>query len=257
LCITNSYEANLTITSNDERLIKEEHENRKIKNINEIIESKPSKDETLRFNILIKEANKNKINEYFKSKAVVNIKLDIKFENLDKENAKQKLSTIKAKYVNIDIVQKKQNLLKLINENVEIKSATLCLNENKLYEKVNRYKLINRLNQFEDNATCYVNFTDLKFDTAIKIIQICCETLCFIRFVDIYDYYGSELNDGRVNFYFRNLNNNNSKWIIKLLRKENFELNFEFSNLTSNQVQYIIANAKIEQDEIEIKKFKI
>ena len=260
--ITNSYGADLTITSNDARKLKKEFKDRQLNELLAIVDEQPSNDTTLRFEMVIKKANENAINRYFQSndRSTKPIQLNVDLANLDDEAAKAKLKSTKAQFVNIEMVLSKVNLLKLIDENMNLRSGSLCITEMKLFEKVSRDELLKRVQELKtDETPCFIKFEQLTVDQAHQLIDRCPKepkVLFLVSFVDIYDFYGSGLTEGQVNFYFDNLNNRLAQMIIPVLRADNLEFSLEFKHLTSEQVQLIVKNASMDQEQMEIRKVK-
>ncbi|CAF4483411.1 unnamed protein product, partial [Didymodactylos carnosus] len=117
--ITNSFDVDLKIIHSDNKT-----EDLKGKQINELIGLIETKtDDTLRFNIIIKDANVNGINKYFKSRVNNITSLQVDFDGLDYESINEKLSSIKAKSINIEMVLIKSVLLSIINRNQYINMA--------------------------------------------------------------------------------------------------------------------------------------
>ena len=259
LHLTSSFKTNLQVISTEEVNVKKEFEDKQINELLEIIEDQPSEDTRLRFHIVIKKSNENKINKLFKSSCKKPLSLDIDFENLDHDATKAKLSSIKAKLIHLQLILNKLNLLTLLKDNGKIESCKLFVTEN-LFDKVNRVELFRRVNELKmDDSPCYVRFENLQVDQAKKIIESCPQTpkvLFGASFIDVYDIYGSDLGDGQVNFSFGNMNCETAKMVIEVLRKENFEFCFEFMNLNENQLRYIVKHASLEQEDIDIRKVK-
>ena len=260
--VTNSYDADMTITSNDARKLKKEFKNRQLNDLLIIVDEQASSDTNLRFDIVIKKANENEINRHFQPNGLSpkGIKLSVDFDNLGDETVKAKLKTIKARSVNIEMVLSKANLLKLINDNVHLESGQLCITEMKVFEKVSRKELLKRVSEMKTDATpCFIKFENLEVDQAEKLIDKCPKTpkvLFLVSFIDIYDFHGSGLTDGQVNFYFDNMSNKTAQKVIPALRTDNFEFCLEFQKLTSKQVELIVKNASMDQETMEIRKVK-
>ncbi|CAF3303826.1 unnamed protein product [Rotaria sp. Silwood2] len=134
LRITSSYQVDLKIIHSDNKT--EEFKNKQMSELITLIEAKT--DDTLRFNIIIKDANVNEVNKHFKNTANDSATLQIDFERLDFESIDEKLSSIKAKSINIEMVLTKSTLLPIIDRNKCINTAKVCVTEQKLYEKVNQ-----------------------------------------------------------------------------------------------------------------------
>ncbi|CAF4560459.1 unnamed protein product, partial [Didymodactylos carnosus] len=117
--ITNSFDVDLKIIHSDNKT-----EDLKGKQINELIGLIETKtDDTRRFNIIIRDANANGINKYFKSTVNNFTSLQVDFDGLNYESINEKLSSIKAKSINIEMVLIKSILLSIINRNQYINMA--------------------------------------------------------------------------------------------------------------------------------------
>ncbi|CAF4782954.1 unnamed protein product, partial [Rotaria sp. Silwood2] len=253
LRITSSYQVDLKIIHSDNKT--EEFKNKHMSELITLIEAKT--DDTLRFNIIIKDANVNEVNKHFKNTANDSATLQIDFERLDFESIDEKLSSIKAKSINIEMVLTKSTLLPIIDRNKCINTAKVCVTEQKLYEKVNRNELVKRVTELKnDNSYFYIKFESLQTDQIRNIICDCKEMSFNISFIGI-DFYNS-INglNGQANFHFNNLNETTSAIITKDLRKENIEFSFEFQCLIDHQVEYIVIHANLDQEDIQISKVK-
>ncbi|CAF2144698.1 unnamed protein product [Rotaria magnacalcarata] len=251
--ITDSFQVDLKIIHSNNKT--EEFKNKQMNELIALIETKM--DDTLRFDIIIKDANVNGINKYFKSTINNSTCLQVDFVGLDSESINEKLSSIKAKSINIEMVLTKSLLLTIIGHNTSINMATVCVTEQKLYEKVNRNELMKRVAELKnEDSYFYVKFESLQTDQIRNIICDCKEISFNISFIGI-DFYNS-INglNGQTNFYFNNLNQTTSKTVINDLRKENMEFCLEFKDLTDDQVEYIVANANLAQENIQISKVK-
>ncbi|CAF1433891.1 unnamed protein product [Adineta steineri] len=253
LYITNSFDVDLKILHSDNKI--EELKNQQIKDIIALLETKM--DDTLRFDIIVKDANVNGINDYFKNTSNNSTNLQVDFNGLDYDNVNEKLSSIKAKSINIEMVLTKSILLPVINRNTCIDTATVCVPEQKSHEKVNRNELVKRITELENDDTYfYIKFESLQINQIKSIISDCKEMSFNISFIGT-DFYNS-INglNGQGNFYFDNSNKTTSVIIINVLRKENIEFSLEFKALTNDQVEYIVANANLDQENIQINKVK-
>jgi preprotein translocase subunit SecA len=253
LRITSSYQIDLKIIHSDNKT--EEFKNKQINELITLIETKT--DDTLRFNIIIKDANANEVNKYFKNTTNDSANLQVDFDRLDFESIDEKLSSIKAKSINIEMVLTKSILLPIIDRNKCINSAKVCVTEQKLYEKINRNELVKRVTELKnDDSYFYIKFESLQTDQIRNIIFDCKEMSFNISFIGI-DFYNS-INglNGQANFHFNNLNKITSEIIIKDLRKENIEFSLEFQCLKDHQVEYIVIHANLDQENIQISKVK-
>jgi len=258
---TNTHKVYLTIiSSTDGRKLQEGVNYKHINDVIKVIEEQSSIDETLRFDIIIKKSNENKINKFFTLNQghKQSIRLNIEFDNLDQDAAKKKLSSIKAKSVDIELVLSKLNLIKLIQENPKLKCGKLSISEQNLYEKVPINDLLKRVDELKtDDSPCYIKFENLTDDQVTNIVEKCDQNVLFtVYFHDINDIYASGLDDGQVNFYFDQLSHETAEIVIKVLRKEMFEFSLEFKNLSNKLVAFILKNASLDQEDIEIRKVK-
>ncbi|CAF2102630.1 unnamed protein product [Rotaria magnacalcarata] len=253
LRVKSSYQVDLKIMHSDNKT--EEFKNQQMNKLISLIEEKT--DDTLRFNIIIKDANVNEVNKHFKNAANDSENLQIDFDRLDFESINEKLSSIKAKSINLEMVLTKSILLSIIDRNKWIKTAKICVTEQKLYEKVNGNELVKRVTELKkDDSYFYIKFESLQTDQIRNIICDCKEMSFNISFVGI-DFYNS-INglNGQANFHFNNLNKTTSEIIIKDLRTENIEFSLEFQCLEYHQVEYIVVHADLVQENIQISKIK-
>ena len=177
---------------------------------------------------------------------------------MDPDVTRVKLSSVKATSVDVAFVLNKSSLSKLIEETNELKHGTLFVSEKNAYEKITREELLKRIGQLKsDDSPCFVKFENLSVEHAKKVADNCHKNVLFaVSFNDIYDFYGSGLDDGQVNFFFDNLNCETAQIVMNGLRKENFEFSLEFKNLSSKQFTFVLENASLEQEEIEVRKVK-
>ncbi|CAF1444874.1 unnamed protein product [Adineta steineri] len=253
LRITSSYQVDLKIIHSDNKI--EEFINKQINELITLIDTKT--DDTLRFYIIIKRANVNGINNYFKNTTNNSTNLQVDFNGLEYDSVNEKLSSIKSKSINIEMVLTKLVLLSIINRNTRIDTATVYVTEQNLYEKVNRNELVKRVTELKNDDSCfYIKLESLQINQIESLISDCKEISFNISFIGI-DFYNS-INglNGQGNFYFDNLNKTTSEIIINDLRKENIEFSLEFKDLTNDQVEYIVANANLAQENIQISKVK-
>ncbi|CAF4844118.1 unnamed protein product, partial [Rotaria sp. Silwood1] len=251
--ITSSYPIDLTIIHSDNKT--EVFKNKQINELISLIETKA--DEKLRFNILIKDSNVNEINNYFKNTADISISLQVHFDGLDYESANEKLSSIKAESINIEMVAIKSILLSILDRNKYINTAKVHVTEQKLYEKVNRDELLKRAKELKnDDSYFYIKLESLQTHQIKSLINDCKEMSFNISFIGIDLYNSINGLNGQANFYFANLNNTMSEIVIKDLRKENIEFSLEFKDLTNDQVEYIVAHTNLDQENIQINKVK-
>ena len=251
--ITNSFQADLKIIHGNNKT--EEMKDKQINELIALIETKT--DDTLRYNIIIKDANVNGVNEYFKSTINNSISLQVDFDGLDYKSINEKLSSIKAKSINIEMVLTKSVLLTMIDHNRSINMATVCVTEQKLYEKVDRNELLKRGKELKnDDSHFYIKLESLQIHQIKSLIGDNEEMLFNISFIDIDFYKSTNGLNGQASFYFDNLNQTTSKTVINDLRKENMEFCLEFRDLTHDKVKDIVANADLGQENIQINKVK-
>jgi len=255
-----SHDANLTISSIDERKLNLEFKNKKINDVIKIIDHQKLSDAALRFDIVIKQGNQNKINKLFMSngRSPGKIELNIDFDNLSRDVAKAKLSSIEAESFDIEFVLNKSELLRLIQSNDKLESGSLYISEKHMFEKVKREELLRRVGELKtDDSPCYVKFEKLCISLAKYVVKSCHENVSFaVSFFDIKDYYCSDINDGQVNIGFDKLNRNTAEIVINVLRENNIEFSLEFKDLSNKQVRFILKNASLTQEDMKINKVK-
>ena len=253
LRLTSSYQVDLHIKHTDNKVEKLEN-----KQMNELIgEIEKRTDGTLRFDIIIKNANINEVNKYFKRKDNTIGNLQVDFDRLDYESANEKLSSIEAKSFNIEMVLTKSILLKMIDSYAWIQNAKVCRTEQQLYEKIDRAELLRRINELKnEDSFFYIKLESLQISQIENIINENKEITFAISFIGI-DFYNSIKGlDGQANFYFNKLDKSTSEMIIKVLRTENIEFSLTFQNLEHDQVERIVSEAKLEQENMQINKVK-
>ncbi len=163
--LTSSFLFDMKITSIKTDTFQQTFEDKQVNEMIEIIESK--NEDELRFHTVIKNANKNNINNTPDS-----LHLNVDIDNLDDKAILRKLSSIKCESVNIEMVLNKFNLLYIISENIELESALVCVIEQKVYEKVKKNELIKRVNQLKSNdSPFYVKFENFKIEQAKMFIK--------------------------------------------------------------------------------------
>jgi len=253
LRLTSSYQVDLHIKQIDNKVEKLEN-----KQMNELIgEIEKRTDDTLRFDIIIKDANINELNKYFKRKYSTIGNLQVDFDRLDYGSANEKLSSIKANSFNIEMVSTKSILSKMINTNAWIENAKVCRTEQKLYEKIDRAELLRRINELEnEDSFFYIKLESLQISQIKNIINENKEITFAISFIGI-DFYNSIKGlDGQANFYFNKLDQSTSEMVIKVLRTNNIEFSVTFQNLEHDQVEHIVSEANLDQENMQINKVK-
>ncbi|CAG0914726.1 unnamed protein product [Notodromas monacha] len=292
LRVGNSFKVNLTMHSvnnnnnNSDNNNTNQHEKSKAikqtfsdKEINEaisIVKEEMQKDiprsKDLRFDMVIKEANVNALNEELvhSKGSDPDVTLNVEFGNLNQAEAMLKLSSIKARSLDIEFVANKSNkeLLNLVQRNEALKSAKVYVSKTSTFEKVTRKELVNRFKNLEtDTSPLFVKFEALTSgvgQTSRDIVNSSCgqqgNVMFGIAFHGVQDYYNNTgLRDAgghRVNLSFDKLNRKSAEMVINTLRKENLEFSLEFKDLSHKEVKFILKQASLEQEDMEIRKVK-
>ncbi|CAG0894755.1 unnamed protein product, partial [Cyprideis torosa] len=255
----NSEKATLRITSANDISVKMTYDDADINYLIEVVED-VSSDTSLRFDLLFKGANENKINQTFQKGGNESIRLKVSFENLDKEGAREKVKAIKAASADVEFVTNKANFLELLQKDTTLQSGLLNSSERNclILEEVDRKELLKRVEELKSDETqFFIKLNNLSLGDAASIIGWCQEMVMFsICFNDVYDYYGSGFKEGPVSFCFEGMDKENAEMVIKLLREKNFEFCLQFNNLSDKQLRFILKSATLEQEHMKITKVK-
>ena len=252
--ITSSYSVDLQIIHSDNKI--QEFKDRQMNELLTLIE--PITDETLRFNITIKNANVNEVNKYFQDSASVSVSLQVDFDRLDAESINEKLASIRAQSMNIEMVATKSILLAILDRNKYINTAKVAVpGEKPIYEKVTRNELLKRINELKsDDSHFYIKFEALKVEQVKTIINGCQDMSFNVSFLGIDFYQSIKGLNGQANFHFNNLNKTMSKILIPDLRKGNMEFSVTFQKLNDHQVEHIVSYANLDQEHMQKNKVK-
>jgi preprotein translocase subunit SecA len=257
--LSSSYLVDLKTVRNNETLSK--FNDQQISEVMKILKNDTNDDS--KFTLNIKDANKNVINENLSEENI-----QIVLENLDIINAKEKISKIKANSLCIEINAKPKQLKSIVSSEI-IKSKQFKI-LNKLIKKGNftesfKYEIFGQtdaVKKIENNKENFmmVEILEVNTDEAENLLKSSNEnenisfTITFTGFKFFKS--SKDLNGGQVDFYVDNLNKEQSKKFIGMLRKENLDFSLEFINLDCKNVQNIIYNASLNQEDIEIDKIK-
>ena len=216
-------------------------------------------DEKLRFNITIQNANVNEVNKHFQDSTSVSGSLQVDFDRLDAENINEKLKSISAQSMNIEMVATKSILLAILGRNQYINTAKVAVpGEKPIYEKVNRNELLKRINGLKnDDSHFYIKFEALEKVEQVKTIINDCQDMSFnISFLGIDFNQSIKGLNGQANFHFNNINQTISTLLIPDLRKENMEFSLTFHKLNEHQVEHIVSYANLDQEHMQKNKVK-
>ncbi|CAG0896392.1 unnamed protein product [Cyprideis torosa] len=254
----NSCKANMRISSIDDQKINNVYHDQEINELIEIVTDVSPSDTALRFNLEFKGANVNSINKELQG-SMKATSLKVSFDNLDKEGAKAKVESIKASTFDVEFVTNKASLLKLLKDDVHLKSGILSTNpRNQVFEEVDRRTLLQQVDELKsDEAPCFVKFTNLSHSHTAGIINSCHEKAMFnICFNNVHNYGANELKEGPVNFCFEELGKKEAAMVIKVLREKNFEFSLQFNRLSDKQVRFILQCATLDQEHMKVTKVK-
>ncbi|CAG0891532.1 unnamed protein product [Cyprideis torosa] len=254
----NSCKANMRITSIDDQKINNVYDDQEINELIEIVTDVSPSDTALRFNLEFKGANVNSINKELQG-SMQATSLKVSFDNLDKEGAKAKVESIKASTFDIEFVTNKARLLKLLKDNLHLKSGMLSTSpRNQVFKEVDRRTLLQQVHELKsDEVPCFIKFTNLSQSHTADIINSCHETAMFnICFNSVHNCYSNELKEGPVNFCFEELGKEEAEMVIKVLREKNFEFFLQFNRLSDKQVRFILQCATLDQEHMKVTKVK-
>ena len=262
--VLNTYLIDLKIVKNNITLT--EIYNQEKTQITKVLNSQNDTNDS-EFNLIIKDSNKNDINENLCQENI-----QVVFENLDFYNAKEKLNKIKAQTISIEMIGKASDLQTIVSLDI-FKSKQfrildklvaddyfkesvkyLILDQPKVNETINSH--------MEESMSITILGIDKEeakdlsetFNKTENLHSKICFTITFtdFEFLKSFEY----LNFGEVDFYVDHLNKSLSKKFIDVLRKENLSFSLEFTNLECRKVKEIIKIATLNQEDIEISTLK-
>ncbi|CAF4874808.1 unnamed protein product, partial [Rotaria sp. Silwood1] len=211
-------------------------------------------DQNERFNLSFISANKTaKILE----KVLYRSNITVEFIDLGVESVREKLRTIVSRSLTLELTNTKETLLEVIR--------SLTTEQIQLYNRVKEQSIIEVVNRITaekkileiSNTFATIKLIDINKSIVENVLNICSNANFNITFINIKNsclLIG--LKDELINVKIDMLRKNAAKTIIKRIRKHKLEFSLVFSQLTCNQVKQIIELAPIEQENIEVQKFK-
>lgn len=227
-----------------------------INDLIKIVEHKELSDTSLRFDILLKGANKNTLNSTFDGKK--SMEIDVTFANSVRDDAAAKVKATHAESVDVDLATSRSSLRNIIENEVELKTGVLCMRERLFFEKVERKELLKRVCGMDsDEDQCAVKLNNVDLARAESIINSCDTKNVFrIHFNNVHDFFNGILEQGTVDLSFKKLNRTAAEKIISLLREKGFQFSLQFHNLSEKQVKFVLRNAQMDQERMKISKVR-
>lgn len=255
--VGSSHQTKMTIHKNNQHY---DYHDKQINELISLVEDQEVSDNTLRFDLIFKDANINKINKHFGlGQRSGNMSLEITFQNLNKENAKSQIDSIKAESLDLEFVLHKSALLKIMDSNQKtINYAVLYNSESQHFEKIKIEQIVEHVEKLKtDETPCFMRFEKLTKEQGKSIVESCSDMTSFtICFKGINDYHGSpKLTESQtVDLCFDQLNQSSAQAVINTLRDYNLEFSLEFVDLTKQNLEFILKHANLEQEHIEVTK---
>jgi preprotein translocase subunit SecA len=244
---SDSYKTHLEIFLDGEKL--EEH-NVQARDAISIIEKQEN--DNLRFNINF--ANANKLEKEL-DKLLSSSEINIEYLRLDSETARNYLSQIKAKNIEITITGKKEDLI-IVIEDKDIETIEFFDDRKNLSESLYKETALRKFSEISDEII-KIKIRKIRNELANQIVGFCNVASFDINFMGINIKESlKSLDYENLNVSFDNLGESEAEKLIKVLRKENIDFGLVFKNLDYRQVEGIIAKASIDQEDIEITKAK-
>ncbi|CAF3841999.1 unnamed protein product [Rotaria sordida] len=211
-------------------------------------------DQNERFNLSFESANQTaKILE----KVLYRSNITIEFIGLIAENVEEKLRTIVSRSITLEFTDNKETLLKVIDslttERIQLYSR---VKEHDITEVVNKIGAEQKISEITDKSTT-MKLIDVNKSIVDNILDIRPNANFNITFTNIQNkclLIG--LKDELINVQFDMLQKKAAKTIIEQIRKHKLEFSLLFTQLTSHEAKQIIELAPIEQENMEVHRFK-
>ncbi|CAF1334065.1 unnamed protein product [Rotaria sordida] len=211
-------------------------------------------DQNERFNLNFVSANQTaKILE----KALYRSNITIEFIGLTAENVEEKLRTIVSRSITLELIDNKETLLKVIDslttERIQLYSR---VKEHGITEVVNKIRAEQKISEITDKSTT-MKLIDVNKSIVDNILDICPNANFNMTPINIQNkclLIG--LKDELINVKFDMLQKKAAKTIIEQIRKHKLEFSLIFTQLTSHEAKQIIELAPIEQENVEVHRFK-
>lgn len=273
LNMTSSYSVDLTIVHPDNNM--EKKRNLQINEAIDIITRKSINDK-LRYNFTILHANINKINSCFWSEDSEKLQSDfqVSLGGLDKNSTVKlgELFSVGTASAEVEMLVQKADLLSLLSQNHndieklfnnnDMFHFSVCIQEKKVYQRVNQGELVERLNKIEENLISLkvkvVLASKVRDLVAVFPDSLFNVTFTNIQFAELWKLLSDResLSTPTTSFSFQSLDCSKAKCFIEFLRSENIEFCLQFTDLSYQEALRIIKNADLKQEAIEIKKVR-
>jgi hypothetical protein len=269
----NAYKVDVETVSNDKSKCKVQKNVEINDAIDAINEDKLLNDETIRYNLKVQQANTNDINKYFSERALSK-KIEVMLDKLDQKTANKLLDQLKSEHVSVEIMFKKSVILSVLRSdaNKELIKAVAKVsfdddsNNSKFEINVDQKRLIEKIDKLKDESTVfYIKFERILPIDAKRIINCFpAESSAFnisfhlVHFSSLNKFLNEEkeLLDGLQlsKFSFDDLNRDEAKMFIDVLRNCGTPFTLEFKKLTRDQAKRLLKKADLAQEDIEIGK---